>query len=173
MARIFTVMLAVMWAGLAPTAQAHEIIAGQLQIIHPYISAPPPAAKSAAGYVVIANEGTTPDRLIAVETPIAAMATLHVTDFGADGVARMQALDGLEIAGGEIVTLEPGGMHVMLMGLTAPLKAGDTVPATLVFEHAGRVEITFMVDDAGMMDDMMMDHSTMDHSTMDHGTAKP
>ncbi len=168
MLRILTVMLALIWAGLAPSAQAHEILAGQLQIIHPYISAPPAAAKSAAGYVVIANEGTTPDRLIAVETPVAAMAMLHVTEFGADGVARMRALEGLEIAGGDIVTLEPGGMHVMLMGLTAPLKAGDTVPATLVFEHAGRVEITFAVDEAGAMDDM-----TIDHSKMDHGTAKP
>ncbi|WP_415183672.1 copper chaperone PCu(A)C [Phaeovulum sp.] len=159
----------VIWAGFAPMAPAHEIVAGDLEIIHAHIPALSPVAKSAAGYMVISNEGKSADRLIGVETPAAEAASVHETDFGSDGVARMRALDGLAIDAGDIVTLEPGGMHVMLMGLTAPLKAGDVVPATLVFEHAGRVEMTFMVDAA----DAVMDHSTMDHSTMNHSAPKP
>lgn len=149
---------------LAPTlsslpAAAHDVAAGALQIIHPAIPAPAANARSAAGYMVLANEGSTPDRLIGVETVIAGAAMLHTTDFGADGVARMRHLPAIDLPAGGIVTLEPGGMHVMFMGLTAPLAEGDMVSATLVFEQAGRVAIEFMVDPA----DGTMDHSTMTH----------
>lgn len=148
---------------LSTSALAHGVTAGEIEIIHPAIPAPAATAKAAAGYMAIANNGSTPDRLIAVETPAAASTMLHTTEHGADGVARMVHLPALEIPAEDIVVLEPGGMHVMLMGLTAPLTEGEMVPATLVFEHAGRVAIEFMVDPPGGAD-----HSTMDHSAMDH-----
>jgi hypothetical protein len=55
----------------------------------------------------------------------------------------------------------------MLMGLTHGLTEGDMVPVTLIFEHAGKVEVHFMIDPAGApMDPSTMDHSSMDHSNM-------
>ena len=69
------------------------------------------------------------------------------------------------------MTLEPRGLHVMFMGLTAPWKAGDHIPATLVFETAGKVPVVFNVEPrkAGEGGDMGgMDHGTMDHGTMQH-----
>ena len=81
-------------------------------------------------------------------------------------------ITGLKLAypqpgGGETVVLEPGGYHIMLMGLTKPLTEGEMVPATLIFEHAGRIEVEFMVDPPGGMDHSTMDHSAMGHSAGD------
>lgn len=144
---------------LATPLAAHDQLAGDLHIIHPSIPAPVALAKSAAGYLTISNEGDTPEELIAVRTPFAARATLHKTIFE-DGIARMRPMIGLTIAPGEVVNLEPGGMHVMFMGLTGVVKEGDMIPATLIFRRAGDVAVEFMVDPAGGAD-----HSTMEHSS--------
>ena len=89
-------------------AGAHGISVGDLELIHPNIPEPSQMAKSAAGYLVISNEGSRDDRLIGIETPIAAVAELHMTEHGSDGVARMIRQDGIDIPAGEIVALEPG-----------------------------------------------------------------
>jgi len=150
MKRALSLLAAALLAGapLATPAFAHGVTAGDLEIIHPAIPAPSQAAKSAAGYFAISNGGSEPDRLLAVEGEFADKIMLHTTEFSADGVARMMHLDGIDIPAGDTVVLEPGGMHVMLMGLTSPLAEGDHLPATLVFERAGRVEVEFSVDPA-------------------------
>lgn len=152
---------------MASTAFAHEVTVGDLQIIHANIPAPFASAQIAAGYMGISNEGDKADRLIGVEVGFAAQAMLHTTEFSADGVASMAHVKSLEIPAGDTVVLEPGGYHIMLMGLNQPLTEGDMLPATLIFEQAGRVEIEFMVDPA----DGSVDHSKMDHSAMGHDGA--
>lgn len=144
-----------------PVAHAHEVQVGDLEIIHPAIPLPPRSAPTAAGYMVIANNGTAPDRLIGVEVPMAASASLHRTEVSADGIARMLPIKAVAIPANDTVLFEQGAMHVMVMGLSRPLNQGDMVPATLIFEHAGRVEIAFMVDPADGMDHGAMDHSAM------------
>lgn len=146
------------------SALAHEIKVGDLQIIHANIPAPMGSAQSAAGYMGITNEGTTADTLIGVEVGFAAEAMLHTTEFNAEGVATMMHVEALEIPAEDTVVLEPGGYHIMLMGLKQPLEVGAMLPATLIFEHAGRVEIEFMIDPS----DGSVDHSKMDHSAMGH-----
>ena len=144
--------LAVALLFLPGAAVAHEYKFGDLEIIHPAIPAPPPSAKSAAAYVVIANEGTEPDRLIGVEIQGVEMAMLHATVTNADGLTSMQHLDGVDLPAGEIVALEPGEMHIMLTGLTEPLSEGETVKGTLIFERAGRFDLEFMIDARGGTD---------------------
>ena len=161
MTKLLAATLAVL---LTSAAFAHEVKVGDLQIIHANIPAPMNGAQVAAGYMGISNEGTTPDELIGVEVGFAAQAMLHTTEFSADGVATMKHVPALEIPADDTVVLEPGGYHIMLMGLTQPLNVGDIVPATLIFQQGGRVEIEFMVDPA----DGSVDHSTMDHSAMGH-----
>jgi periplasmic copper chaperone A len=147
----------------ALSARAHEFKAGDLEIIHPYIPQPAVSAKSAGGYMAITNNGTEPDRLIGIETDFAAKSEVHESKVDADGVGTMEHVEALEIQPGETVSLEQGGYHVMLMGLTGPLKEGEMHRAVLIFEKAGRVEIEFMIDPpAGM--------GEMDHSKMGHGT---
>lgn len=161
MTKLLAATLAVL---LTSAAFAHEVKVGDLQIIHANIPAPMNGAEVAAGYMGISNEGTTPDKLIGVEVGFAAQAMLHTTEFSADGVATMKHVPALEIPADDTVVLEPGGYHIMLMGLKAPLTEGDMLPATLIFEQGGRVEIEFMVDPA----DGSVDHSKMDHAAMGH-----
>lgn len=153
--------LAVLLLALCPgcAALAHGVTAGAIEVIHPNIPVPPAGAKSAAGYMAIANDGAEPDRLIGIESPIAARVMLHTTEFGSDGVARMIHLPAIDLPGEDTVLLEPGGMHVMFMGLQVPMAVGDLLPATFVFERAGRIEVAFMVDPPGGVD-----HATMDHA---------
>jgi copper(I)-binding protein len=61
-------------------------------------------------------------------------------------VMRIRALDnGLEIKPGQTVELKPGGLHLMFLDLQRPLKEGETVKGTLVFEKAGTVEVEYAV----------------------------
>lgn len=151
---------------LGPAAQAHGVTAGAIEIIHPNIPQPPKGARSAAGYMAIANDAPEADRLIAIESPISAQATLHTTQFSPEGIARMIHLPAIEIPARDTIVLEPGGLHVMFMGLTAGVTEGQMLPATLVFEKAGRVGIEFMVDPTDGVD-----HSSMNHATMGQAAA--
>jgi hypothetical protein len=77
-------------------------------------------------------------RLVSVSSPAAGVAEVH--EMAMDGsVMKMRALPGgLALPAGKAVELKPGGYHVMLMDLKQPLKAGDQVPVTLVFEGADK-----------------------------------
>lgn len=124
---------------------AHEFEAGDLTIDHPMAFATAPTAMAGGGYMTIANAGSEPDRLLEVRADFPRV-ELHATE-ERDGVARMRPVEALEIPPGETVELRPGGLHVMFMGLDGdPLEAGEEIPATLVFERAGEVDVVFHVE---------------------------
>jgi len=130
----------------ASAATAHSYQLGSLHIGHPWIQAPPPGAPTAAGYLSITNGGRTPDRLLGGDTPLFARLEVHRMTM-AGGIMRMRpAVDGLEIAPGQTVTLAPGGgYHLMLTGPKRALAPGDHVPATLRFARAGTIRVDFHV----------------------------
>jgi copper(I)-binding protein len=64
-------------------------------------------------------------------------------------VMRMREVPSIEIPPGRTVTFGPGGLHLMMIGLTRPLRQGETVPVTLRFERAGEVPVTLAVLAAG------------------------
>lgn len=81
------------------------------------------------------------DRLVSVAAPLAATAQVHEMKIE-DGMMKMAELkDGLALPAGEAVSLQPGGDHIMLMGLTQPLTAGQEVPLAFTFEHAQPVQV--------------------------------
>jgi copper(I)-binding protein len=84
------------------------------------------------------------DRLVGGSTPAAGRVELHTMKMEGD-VMRMRQLDAIELPAGKPVALEPGGLHLMLMDLKAPLKAGDSFPLTLEFEKAGKVKVDVKV----------------------------
>jgi len=86
------------------------------------------------------------DKLTAIETDAAQMAMLH-ENVEKNGVVSMRHVDALAIAPNETVTLSPKKMHVMLMGLRAPLKKGEHLLVTLTFEKAGSVKVDVPVGD--------------------------
>jgi len=129
-------------------ASAQTYSAGNLEIGGPWARATPKGASVGAGYLTITNKGSTSDRLIGGSLAPASRFEVHTT-ITENGVAKMRQVTGLEIKPGETVELKPGGMHVMFMGLKQPLRQGQTVKGTLVFEKAGTVAIEFTVQGVG------------------------
>ena len=72
-------------------------------------------------------------RVVEARSPVAGTVEIHEMKMD-NGVMRMRAMPALTLPANQAVDLAPGGYHVMLMGLKQPLKAGDTVPITLVVE---------------------------------------
>ncbi len=155
---------------LALPAAAHEFTVGDLTIGHPYVIETPAGARSAAGYFSVTNAGVDDDVLEAVQVE-GVEAELHRTETGADGVSRMLPVEDLSIPAGGTVALEPRGLHVMFLGLTAPWTAGEKVPGTLFFERAGEVPVEFVVEPRGAKPaDNMGDMQGMGDMHGMHGT---
>jgi copper(I)-binding protein len=93
----------------------------------------------AAMFMIIKNSGSTADKLIKVQTDVARMSQIHLSEMDANGVASMHEVDGVEIPAGGSVAFKSGSYHIMLMGLQSELKPGDTVRLTLTFEQAGDI----------------------------------
>ena len=108
--------------------------------------------ENSAGYAQVTNSGAQPDKLFAATVPssIAATVELHRTVRVGDQM-KMEPVPGFDIAPGATLTLEPGGNHIMLLNLAAPLKAGTKVPVSLRFERAPAVTVEFEVRDATAM----------------------
>ena len=124
-------------------AAAHSVDAGALSLTDLWTRATPPKAPTAGGYMTIANKGKEADRLIAATSPLADKAVLHRMEV-VDGVMKMHPVEGgIEIPAGATVTLAPGGLHIMFVGMKEPLTEGGKLPLTLIFEKAGKVE-TFL-----------------------------
>jgi copper(I)-binding protein len=127
-------------------AQAHEYKSGNLHIGHPWARPTPPSARNGAVYMEIRNSGAEPDRLTGVKTALAATVEIHAT-LNEDGVMKMRRVEnGVEAPAGGAVKFEPGGLHVMLIGLIEPLKEGARHPVTLVFQKAGEIAVEIKVE---------------------------
>ena len=130
----------------ATAATAAEIKAGDLVISQAWSRATPGGAKVAGGFLTIENKGSSADRLVSGTADIAGKIEIHEMSMD-NGVMKMRPLDkGLPIEPGKTVTLMPGSYHIMLMGLQHPLKAGDSFPLTLTFEHAKPITTTVKVE---------------------------
>lgn len=119
---------------------ADEARLGPLVVETPWARASAPTARTGAAFLSVRNESDAPDRLVGVETPAAERAELH-THLEENGIMRMRRIPAIDVPAHATVNLEPGGFHVMLMGLHAPLAEGETFPITLTFEKSGSVRI--------------------------------
>ncbi|MGH7004258.1 MAG: copper chaperone PCu(A)C [Alphaproteobacteria bacterium] len=123
--------------------------AGDLSLSGAFARATLPGAKVGGGYLTIVNRSGEADRLTGGSSTAAERVEVHEMKMDGDVMQMRQLKDGVEIPAGGTVELAPGGLHLMLMGLTAPLKEGDMVPVTLDFDRAGKVDVPFMVGPAG------------------------
>ncbi len=141
--------LALVALASAVCAQAHEYDVAALKIDHPWARPTVAAAQPGAAFFTVTNTGNAPDRLIAARAPDGFLEgiEIHTTRIGEDGVARMRPLaDGALVEPGETLVFAPGGRHLMLFGLGAPLEDGESFPLTLVFERAGEVDVVVKVE---------------------------
>jgi copper(I)-binding protein len=132
--------------GLVVAASAADVIeVGEITIHQPWVRASLGNAPNSAAYMTLETMSPEPDRLVSGSTPVAAKVELH-THITEGGVAKMRPVAAIEIAPGAPTVLAPGGLHIMLRGLTQKLEAGTTMPLTLVFERAGEVTLEVPIE---------------------------
>jgi periplasmic copper chaperone A len=139
--RGFAMALLAIAATIACAAVAQEYQAGPLKIDHPWARPSIGDATNGSAYMTLSNGGDVPDRLVAVKTDAADSVMLHESRMEGEVMKMVPLENGVEVPAHGSAELKPLGMHVMLMGLRQPLKAGDTFPLTLVFEKHGEVPI--------------------------------
>jgi copper(I)-binding protein len=126
-------------------AQAQPAKAADITISHPYARATAPGQPTGGGFLKLDNGGKTADRLLSASAEVSKSVELHSMKMEGD-VMRMRQVDGIDIGAGQTVELKPGGLHIMFIGLKAPLKQGDSFPMKLKFEKAGEVAVTVKVE---------------------------
>ncbi|MDX1523011.1 MAG: copper chaperone PCu(A)C [Anaerolineae bacterium] len=123
--------------GSAPDATGGE---PSLMIIEPWARASTLDGGNSALYLTVRNEGGD-DVLLGAATTVAEAVEIHESSMDENDVMHMSPVSTIAVPSGESVNLEPGGKHVMLIGLKEQLKAGDTIEVTLTFERAGEVVV--------------------------------
>lgn len=135
-----------LWTAAVAAPPAH---ADDIAIEAAWARATPPSARTGAAYLTIRNNGPRPDRIIAMTTDIAGYAMGHETRQEGD-VMKMQETP-LTAPPGGVLEMKPGGVHVMLMDLTCPLKSGDIFTLSLTFDQAGMMTVPIKVGPVGAM----------------------
>lgn len=130
MARIVAVAIAL----LVPVSAFAESVV----VSKPWARASIIASRPAAVYLTL--ESRAGDRLTGITTPVADEVVVHAVE-EENGVSRMVHLPSLNLPAGELVTLAPGGTHMMLIGLDAKLIEGERFPMTLRFDKAPAVTV--------------------------------
>lgn len=140
--------LALALALTAQPALAQEFKAGAITIDKAWSRATPKGADTGVGYLVVHNNGSAPDTLTGGSADFAGVEVHEMKT--ENGVMKMRVMQsGLAVPAHGTVRLAPGGYHLMFTHLTKPLVKGETVKATLAFEHAGPVEVEFPVEAIG------------------------
>ena len=106
------------------------------------------AGKADTGAIYMTITSPTPDRLVSASTPVASKTDLMTME-GGSGSMKMSYLKAIDIPANQPVSLNPSGLHVWLAGLKQPLKEGESLPLTLVFEKAGNRQVTVSIVKAG------------------------
>lgn len=142
-----------LWSGLSV---GHEYKAGALKIEHPWSRATAAGASVGVGFMVIVNSGKA-DALVGASSPVAARVEMHSSSMEG-GMMKMRQMQRIDLPAGGTVRLEPGVMHLMLIGLKQPLAEGSKVPLTLRFAAAGEQQVELKVESMGAQA-KDMDHS--------------
>ena len=132
---------------LAGSIQAQEAKVGSIKIENAYVRATAPGQPAAGAFMKIENSGSA-DQLVSASSPAAGEVQLH--QMSREGnVMKMGQVKDIAVPANGSVDLKPGGYHIMLMNIKAPLKAGETVPVKLKFAKAGEVEVKLPVNAVG------------------------
>ena len=140
MPRVFSFLsaAALMFAAYCAVAQPAAVVAQDAWV------RVTPGSDVAAAYLTLRNTGSKPVTIVEVESPAASMTMIHETTMQ-NGVSRMRPHESLVIAPGKTVKFEPGGLHIMLHGLTQPLAPGKTVPLKLRLSDGTSLEVVATV----------------------------
>ena len=140
--------------------RAESYFLDKLEISNIWARATPGRARTAAVYITrIHNNGADRDSIINIRSHLASKISIHQTIFNA-GIAKMRQVNALEIPAGHSVSLKPGGLHIMMVGIKNSLKEGDNFPLILEFEKAGKIEVIVTVEKIGSTKMIKMGYKT-------------
>lgn len=145
--QLFSLLVTLALIGLPLLASGHGYRLGDIRIVHPWAMPTAPSivgGASGVGYLVLKNGGHKSDKLLSASTEIAEKVELHAYGKASD-TPTMHRVDAVEIPAGGEVRLEPGGPHLMLMGIKKPLTEGRHFPLALQFERAGKITVDTFV----------------------------
>ena len=132
--------LSILAAGLLLSAGVLAGAADTVSVEDPYVRLAPPNAPATGAFMVIKNSGDKDVKVLKADNPASRVTELH-THINDGGVMKMRPVPAIEVkAKGEAV-LKPGGLHVMLIDLKAPMKEGETVPITLTFDDGSSKKV--------------------------------
>ncbi|MCE4553716.1 copper chaperone PCu(A)C [Roseateles cellulosilyticus] len=120
------VLLAALFAWSAAPAQGTIV-----KVDDPWVRATVAPQKATGAFMQLTAARTV--KVVAASSPLADIVEIHEMKMDG-GVMRMRAVDALPLPAGQSVALKPGSYHVMLMGLKAPIRVGESVPLTLTVE---------------------------------------
>lgn len=146
LSRLAAVLLG-MGVGLT-AAHATDYEFGSLKIDDPWARPTVGSSTSSAAYMKIENSGDAPDRLVSASTEAAGTVMLHESRMDGDVMKMVHLGNGIEVPAHGEAELKPLGLHIMLMGLKHPLKDGDSIPLTLIFEKQGEVVVDAKIANA-------------------------
>ncbi|HTP38755.1 MAG TPA: copper chaperone PCu(A)C [Steroidobacteraceae bacterium] len=126
--------------------------AGDLRVLQPTATATPAGATTALVHLTLHNVGASADRLVGASTPLAAKVEIHSMTMNGM-VMKMRPVAGVDVPSGGEVEFVTGGMHLMLEGLSQPLRQGQSFPLTLKFQHAGDITVQVAVAALGARQD--------------------
>lgn len=140
-------LVAMLPASLSAQQMEHGHDAAGIEAQNAWSRATAPSAQAGAMFVELVNNGGSADLLVGAKSDVAEQAQLH-THLMDNGIMRMRRVEAFEIAPGSPTVLQPGGHHIMLIGLKRQLVEGETIPVTLTFRDAGEIEVQAVVGSA-------------------------
>jgi copper(I)-binding protein len=142
MNRIFAALLSTLAAFLSPALAGSASDA--IVVSGAYVRAVPPGQPNSAAFMTLTNTSGEDRALVAAESSIAAAVELH--DHALEGgMARMRRVERIELAAGEAAALRPGGLHLMLIGISHQLEPGQEVGLSLIFDDGSRAALRLAV----------------------------
>lgn len=149
--------ISLLLASLMFSAGALAAAADNVTVHEPYVRLAPPNAPATGAFMVIKNNGDKDVKVLKADNPASKVTELH-THLNEGGVMKMRPVAAIDIkAKGEAI-LQPGGLHVMLINMNAPLKEGDSVPITLTFDDGSSKKVDAKVVRPVAAGMPMMDH---------------
>jgi len=144
------------------------LLASTLEVNDAYVRATPPGLPNSAAFMNISNNSNHDITILKASSSIAKAVELHTHDMS-NGVMKMYQVPEIIIPKKGTVKFQPSGYHLMFIGLTNPLKAGEEVTFTLTLKNGKTKTITAPIKTVmNGMNHKKMDHSQMDHSKMKH-----
>lgn len=128
---------------LASLMAAPALAGSVIEVMHPW-ARPTIPNRPGVTYFGVHNFGDTADRLIGASAKGVGKIEIHEAK-QKDGVMSMTPAEAVDVPAGGMAHLGPGGFHLMMFDIVAPLKEGDTLEMTLIFQEAGEVSITVPV----------------------------